>query len=105
MSETKKKRKAASDYPKVVETFQEPSLYQFRSQDEPSSFNGIVSVRRYRITIELVDEPDEVIAARIQKLWDKCANHHHWESLRAEAKRVGLVLDIGTFGKKRAVPR
>lgn len=80
---------------KTIETFREISDYQLRQlqQDEPDCFNRKVSVRKYRVTVELVDEPDDVIRARIQRLWDECENHHHWLPLQCEAKKYGLVLD------------
>ena len=76
------------------ETFAELSNYQKRNLifDEPCCFNGQVSVRKYKHTVELVDEPIEVIQARIQKLWDECDNHHHWQALKAAAKTYGLEL-------------
>jgi len=78
----------------VIETFRNPSSYWLRQleQDEPSAFNGIVEVRKYRVTVELIDEPDDVIRDRIQKLWDECDNHHQWQPLKAMAKKYGLEL-------------
>lgn len=61
-------------------------------KDEPSCFNGNVCVRKYKVTVELVEEPIEVIQARIQKMWDECKNHHHWQPLKNEAKKYGLEL-------------
>ena len=77
-----------------IETFLDPSGYWLSriKQGEPSSFNGNVEVRKYRVTVELIDEPDEVICGRIQKLWDECKNHHHWLPLQAAAKKYGLEL-------------
>jgi len=64
--------------------------------DAPTCFNGMVRIRKYKVTIELVDEPIEVIRTRIQKMWDECDNHHHWEPLKAEAKKYGLELHYKT---------
>lgn len=77
-----------------IETFRDPRGYWLRQieQKEPSSFNGDVQVRKYRVTVELIDEPDDVIRARIQTLWDECENHHHWQPLKAMAKKYGLEL-------------
>lgn len=62
-------------------------------QKEPSCFNGFVRVRKYKVTVELIDEPLDVIHARIQKLWDEGkGNHHHWEPLLAAARKHGLEL-------------
>lgn len=57
------------------------------TQEEPSCFNGMLEVRKYKITIEPVEEPVGVIAERIQKLWDFCDNSHHWQLLEAAAKQ------------------
>lgn len=87
---------------RVVETFFPIDGYELRrlEQSHPSSFNGWVRVRRYRITIEEIEEPDEVIAARIQELWDTCDNYHHVGPLRSAAARVGLKLEF-PYGSKR----
>lgn len=82
---------------KVFETFREIGDYQINSlkQDAPSCFNGVVSVKRYRVIIEEIDEPDDAIRERIQKLWDECNNLHHHGPLQAIAKRYGLELSFG----------
>jgi hypothetical protein len=72
---------------------------RFFSQSEPSCFNRMVRVVRYRITVEKIEEPDEVIRARIQKLWDECDNHHDKEPLMAVGKRYGL--ELGKWGAKK----
>jgi hypothetical protein len=70
-------------------------------QDEPYVWNGVVGVRKYRITIEPVDEPIEVLRQRVQALWDKCDNHHNWEPLQRAAASLGMErLDYRTVGKK-----
>lgn len=85
-----------------IETFHDPRGYRLSQmkRDEPSCFNGVVSVRKYRVTVELVDEPDEAIRERIQKLWDECDNSHHWDPLRYAAKEYGLELEFPA-GKNR----
>jgi hypothetical protein len=103
-----RKKKEAPLEPKPtkveIETFREPDshwLGQLR-QDKPSCLNGDVRIRRYRIVAELIDEPVEVVAARLQELWDECDNHHHWDPLRAAARRIGyqLVGNAGSLRKK-----
>ena len=91
----------------TFETFREPTGYTVGSmtQKEPSCFNGIVSVYRYRVTIELIEEPTEVIAARIQKLWEECDNMHHFGPLRKAAEKIGLVLDSAKLNiRKKKLP-
>lgn len=94
-------------YPMVFETLSEPFINKHDMEKEPSCSNGIVNVRRYRITVELIDEPIEVIRERILKLWYACDNWHHWSPLKSAAARVGLVLDMRDVGRdrKEKVPR
>ena len=73
---------------KAVDSFQVANL----ERKEPSCFNGIVEVRKYKVTVELVEETDEVIRERIQLMWDKLDNHHHINPLRREAAKYGLKL-------------
>lgn len=101
-----KRKKAEAPPPQPtrweVETFSRPSQWQLNSMamDQPSSFNGNVQIRRYRIVAELIEEPHEVLCERLQKLWDECDNHHHYAPLAAEAGRLGYTLQ-GQFGSKR----
>ncbi len=91
----KKKKTEAPLYPMVLETFRAPGAWgisQFR-QDEPSCFNGIVNVRRYRITIEEISEDADAVVARIKKLWKESDNHHHSEPLRRAAAYYGIELE------------
>ena len=94
--------KARTDNPIVIETFKPVSSYVVGQlkQDSPSCFNGIVEVRRYRITIEPIEEPTEIIGQRLQQLWDACDNHHHAGPLHAAAKAIGWDLQ-GTYGSKK----
>lgn len=88
---------------KEIETFRNPSDYAMRqlTQDKPDCFNGAVSVNRYLVTVEEIAEPDEVIIARIQKLWAECDNFHHVGALRAAAKEYGVDLDFKDYAKSR----
>ncbi len=80
----------------TIETFRDPSGYWLNQirQEVPSCFNGDVSVRRWRVTVEEIAEPDNVLAARILDLWDRCDNHHHVDPLRRAASKVGLELNF-----------
>ena len=97
---TKKKPAQATPEPqpkiRVFETFQNIGTYHINTMTSkaPSCFNGNVAVKRYRVTIEEIEESDDVIRARIQALWDECKNPHHWGPLRAVAKRYGLDLQF-----------
>ena len=61
-------------------------------QPEPSCFTGMVRVVKYRVTVEEVVEPKEVIVARLRKLWAECDNHHHRRPLLAMAAKYGVDL-------------
>lgn len=80
--------------PLVFETFRDIGTFEVNNlkQEDPSCFNGMVRVRKYRVTVERLDEPDEVVIARLRKLWAECNNHHHRAPLLAAAKALGLDL-------------
>jgi hypothetical protein len=82
-------------YPKVIETFREVWDYDIAQMTaaHPSVGNGKVSVRRYRITVEEIAEPVEVLAERLRTLWRKTDNHHYWDPLKREARKFGIELD------------
>ena len=63
------------------------------TQKEPSCFNGSVSVVRYRVTIEVIKEPVEVLQERVRKLWRETKNMHHVGPLQNEAAKLGIELD------------
>lgn len=78
----------------VYECFGNPRYYAQRAEGHtaPSCVNSNVRYRRYRITVELIDESVEVLKARLQKMWDECKNPHRWAALRMAAKAIGLEL-------------
>lgn len=86
-----------------IETFRDVRGWSLDNlvEQEPSCWNGNVSVRRFRVTAEMIEEPDEVIIARIQKLWRECDNHYHWQPLRNAAARYGITLDSKDCGKDK----
>ena len=78
------------------ETFREfrESTQQNLTQDYPSCFNRIVRIKKYRITIEEVEETDEVIRDRIRKLWNSPevqGNHYYRSTLLAAAREYGIA--------------
>ena len=87
---------------KAFETFREISDYQIESITErhPSCFNGNVQVKKFRVTIEEIVESKEIIAERLQKLWDKCSNWHHWDPLKFAAKKIKYELKNDPGSKK-----
>lgn len=84
------------------ETFRSLTTYHRSNMiyTESSCFNGFVNVQKYRISCELIEEPKEVYQTRLQKLWDECDNHHHWQPLKNEANKLGVIL-IGEAGSKK----
>jgi len=98
----KKKEMEVPQFPMVVETFNrigdwELNRLQFK---EASCFNGITNFRRYRITVELIDEPIEILGERLEKLWVECDNHHNYQPLRAAAASIGYTFK-GEHGSQR----
>ena len=61
-------------------------------QEEPSCFNGIVRVKKYKITIEEIKEPDGVIIDRLIKLRSNSTNSHDLMPLREAAAEYGVKL-------------
>jgi hypothetical protein len=85
------------------ETFKTLSSYDISNikKDAPSSFNGNVEFRKYKVTVEPVDESFEILSERLQTMWDKCDNFHHWNPLKSAAKSIGYELQ-GSAGSKRS---
>jgi len=90
------------------ETFLEIGPWQVSqlTRTTPSAMNHHVMVRRYRVTVEEIDEPDEIIRDRIRELcWD-CVNHNEWGALQAMAREYGMdssaaALDFGRNSKTK----
>ena len=97
-----KKQMGKPEYPMSIETFRHVGDYELSNlcKSEPSCFNSYVGVEKFRITIEKIEESTEVYAARLQKLWDECDNHHDWMPLKNKAKQLGITL-TGSAGSKR----
>jgi hypothetical protein len=93
-----KKKQQKSPYPFSVETFGDVHPNMFYTHNEPSAFNGIVRIRKKRITVEEVDEPIEVLCERLQKLWENTDNHHLYQPILTEAEKLGYKLK-GEFGR------
>lgn len=71
----------------------------------------VPSVRNYpqfyrvRVTVELVEEPKEVLAARLLELWETTPyNHHHDIAFRALADELGVVLNNETRSVRAPLP-
>lgn len=80
----------------VVEVFGFPrylvqSLRTSRTR-EPYIVNGEVGFERYRVTVERIEEPDEVLVARLVDLWETSDNIHDMTPLKKAAKALGATL-------------
>lgn len=60
---------------------------------EPTAFNGLVRVERYRVTIERIEEPEDVIKARLQELLDLPGHIDKNKHVRKAAAKLGIKLD------------
>ena len=87
----------------AIETFKNPNIWlRDIQQNEISCFNSIIRIEKYKVTIEKIEEPIEVLQQRIQYLWDVCDNHHHVKPIKERAKKLnyGLKGIAGCFRKK-----
>ena len=66
---------------------------------EPCCWNDEVKIKRYKVTIEEIEEPVEVYAERLQKLWEECDNYHHRTPIQNMAKSLGIKL-AETYGSR-----
>lgn len=82
------------------ETFRYSPCDQMR-KETPDCFNGRVEVKKFRVIIEPIDEPKEVVFERIKKLWRECDNMHHFGPLRKAAEELGFTLDSRELGTER----
>lgn len=84
------------------ETFRKIDTYEINglTQKEPSCFNGDVRIHKYKVIVEPINESKEILAERLQKLWDECDNTHHWTPLKNAANRIGYELR-GSAGNKK----
>ena len=61
-------------------------------QKEPSAFNEMIRVIKYRITVEPIEEPVEVYRERLRELWRKNTNHYNCRPLVEAGKKYGIDL-------------
>lgn len=82
------------------ETFKSIGSYDVSNMvlSEPSASNGMVRVKKYRVAVTEVEEPDEVIIKRIHDLWEAKSEQHQYQTLLDAAKEYGVNLDRDKFG-------
>ncbi len=79
---------------KTFETFGNPEEHIKRLlKDAPTAFNGIVRVERYRVTVELIEEPKEVIKDRLRELIKQPGHIDKNKHVRQAAAKLGIKLD------------
>lgn len=76
-----------------IETFRDPRGWTIQNmeQKEPSCFNGCASVYRWRVTVEKIVEPVEVIQDRLENLYRESGNYHDYDALMRVAKSIGYT--------------
>ena len=79
---------------KQTECFGMPSNYQLQllGSQKPNVHNGTVSVKRYRITVEEIAEPIEVLRGRLVELQGQRLHIDSYAAISAEAKSLGITL-------------
>lgn len=87
-------------YPRTYELFDDFGYELKRSQASTAPRCGAfdVSIRRYQIIVELIDEPTEVLAERLRVLLRGTKSSHDKETLMLAAKNLGVELDNAEFG-------
>ena len=83
------------------ETFREIGNYEVSNlkQSNPSSFNGHVRIHKFKVTVELIEESEEVYKERIQHLWDHCESRYQTLAIEQKARELNYTL-IGDSGSK-----
>jgi hypothetical protein len=78
----------------VFDTFGNPEdQIQRLLIEAPTALNGLVRVERYRITVERIEEPEEVIKERLQELLAQKGHIDKNKQVRETASRLGIKLD------------
>lgn len=79
----------------IREVFRAPSLPH---NDRPT----LDSIRKLRVTVEVIDEPHEVLRERVREVLSAEAwNHHRTRHMTFLAKSFDLVVEAGRFDPKR----
>lgn len=95
---------APESFNAIVETFNPPGSYilgELERANKPSCFNSVIRIAKYKITVEKIEEPIEILQARLQELWDTSENWHHGDALRRKAKELGFELQGDRGNKKK----
>lgn len=98
-----KNKKTPEETNKIIsfETFQTFGSHEIcnMTRDIPTCFNGMVKIKKYKVTIEPIEESIDAYTKRLQDMWEKCDNHHHVAPIESVAKSLGIILK-GNRGSK-----
>lgn len=85
---------------RVIETFFPIEDYEILNWEnyQPSCVNGSLNIEKYRITIEKIDEPKQIIKDRLRLLLRKCKNFHHYEAFQKKAKKLNIKINMNEYG-------
>lgn len=68
----------------------------------PAPMNGRIVIRKVRVTVEQVEEPLEVLQARLVDLWETTPhNMHLTPAFAAEATKLGVTLPNATRASRK----
>ena len=88
---------------KILKTMIPPNnifdYYNIIINNTPTSFNGFVRFKKYKITIEEINESKEILCKRLEKLWCEEKNYHQYKPLQEEAKKLKYKFK-NSFGSK-----
>lgn len=79
--------------PESFEMYGRPNLGFYLSREsKPDSFNGEVSLERYRVTVEKIEEPLEVLQERLRQIYAEVKGTRRADACLAAAKELGVDL-------------
>ena len=101
---TKKTKGPPTPFRAEYETYSRPSETSTPHHARaPSFFNGVASIKRYRVLIEEIVEPLEVYQERLRELHRASNQPHSAHHLHTKATELGIILDPKEAGQ--AAPR
>ena len=79
--------------PESFEMYGRPHLAgSFDHAAKPDSFNGKVRFERYRVTVEKIEEPLEVLHERLRQIYAEVKGTRRAEAVLEAAKELGVDL-------------
>jgi hypothetical protein len=81
---------------KTFETYQPRSIAP-NSITKPAVFNGMCLIRRYKVTVEEIQEPVEVLQERLKTIWGnrralRITHGSNINAMKEEAEILGIEL-------------